>query len=47
MLNVRKGELGTQGRTSSKRFAHEWQAKAAADRLMKKLRAEGFTRRKA
>ncbi|RKH18434.1 hypothetical protein D7V77_34140 [Corallococcus sp. CA041A] len=47
VLNVRKGDLGTKGRTSSKRFAHEWQSKAAADRLMKKLRAEGFTRRKA
>ncbi|MBN9686501.1 MULTISPECIES: hypothetical protein [unclassified Corallococcus] len=46
VLNVRKGHLGSPGRTSSKRFAHEWQAKAAADRLMKKLRAEGFTRRK-
>lgn len=46
VLHVRKGSLGEKGRTTSKRFAHEWQAKAAADRLMKKLRKEGFTRRK-
>ncbi len=46
VLHVRKGSLGEKGRTTSKRFAHEWQAQAAADRLMKKLRKEGFTRRK-
>jgi predicted DNA-binding WGR domain protein len=47
VLAIRKGWLGEKGKTSSKRFAHEWQAQAAADRLMKKLREQGYRRRKA
>ncbi|PTL81607.1 hypothetical protein [Vitiosangium sp. GDMCC 1.1324] len=46
VLAIRKGRLGEVERTSSKRYAHEWQAKAAAEKLMVKLRAEGFTRRR-
>lgn len=47
VLHVRKGHLGSQGRTSSKRYAYAGLARAAAERLMTKLRAEGFRRRKA
>jgi hypothetical protein len=43
-LVVVRGSAGSKGKTSTKTFAHQWQAKAAFDRLAGALRKKGFRR---
>ena len=43
-LVVVRGAAGSKGRTSTKTFAHQWQAKAAFERLVASLRQNGFRR---
>jgi hypothetical protein len=43
-LVVVRGSAGTQGKTSTKTFAHQWQATAAFERLATSLQKKGFRR---
>lgn len=46
MLALRKGRLGKAERTTTRRYGHAWQEKAAAEEVTAKLREDGFTRRR-